>query len=245
MKEHTPFTGQEVFEKQAQLWWNAEGPFWPLHKMNQLRLSYIVDHIIAEKGLENRNIKPLEGLLILDVGCGGGLLSEALHKNGAKVVGIDAVEKNIRIAEKHAQQMGLGIDYRHTTADQMAQYKDQYDVVVALEVIEHVDNPQKFIADLSKLTKGGGLVFTSTINRTLMSLICAKYGAEYVLKLLPKGTHEWKKFVKPEEMQTYFEKNSCTPKHTQGVKMHIRQKQFSFTSNLAMNYIMFAQKQRP
>jgi len=156
MYQQTPFTGQAVFEKQAQLWWDAEGPFWPLHKMNTLRLSYIVDHIIAANNLHDRNMKPLRGLRILDVGCGGGLLSEALHKNGAKVVGIDAVEKNIRIAEQHAQKMGFGIDYRHTTADQMTQQNDQYDVVIALEVVEHVDNPQKFIADLSNLTKKGG-----------------------------------------------------------------------------------------
>lgn len=242
MNEQTTFTGQTIFEKQAHLWWDAEGPFWPLHKMNALRLGYIVDHIITENGFQGRNMKPLEGLRILDVGCGGGLLSEALHKNGAKVVGIDTVEKNIRIAEQHAQKMGYGIDYRHTNADKMAQQNDQYDVVIALEVIEHVDNPQKFIADLSRLTRKGGLVFTSTINRTLMSLIFAKYGAEYVLKLLPKGTHDWQKFVKPEEMHTYFGKNGCTPQHTQGIKMHLRQKQFSFTPSLAMNYMMFAKK---
>lgn len=242
MKEQAPFTGQDVFEKQAQLWWDPNGPFWPLHKMNGLRLGYIVEHIIANKDLKHKNIKPLEGLRILDIGCGGGLLTEALHKNGAMVVGVDAVEKNIRIAQQHAEQMGYGIDYRHTTAEKIALHNEKYDVVIALEVIEHVENPQKFIADLSKITRRGGLVFTSTINRTLMSLICAKYGAEYVLKLLPKGTHEWKKFVKPEEMQDYFEKNQCTPLHTQGVKMHLRQKSFSYTDNLAMNYMMMARK---
>ena len=235
------FIGEKVFQDQGQLWWNADGPFWPLHKMNALRLQYIVDHITNTLGSKDAD-KPLKGLRILDIGCGGGLLSEALHEKGAMVVGIDAVEKNIRIAQQHAQRMGYGIDYRHTTAEKMATSRDKYDVVIAMEVIEHVKDQKQFVADLAKLTTRGGLVFTSTINRTLMSLVCAKYGAEYVLKLLPKGTHEWKMFVKPEEQQQSFEKNGCSLIETQGVKMHLRQKAFSFTDNLRMNYMLVARK---
>ena len=235
------FTGEDVFQKQADLWWQPDGPFWPLHKMNKLRQQYIIDHIINTNGTAN-NLKPLQGLRVLDIGCGGGLLSETLHKNGAMVVGIDAVEKNINIAQQHAQQMGYGIDYRHTTAAKMAAQRDKYDVVIAMEVIEHVDDQKQFVADLAKLTNRGGLVFTSTINRTAMSLVCAKFAAEYILKLLPKGTHSWRQFVKPEEQQRYFENNGCKVLNVQGIHLNIFKKQFSFAKSLAMNYIITARK---
>lgn len=236
------FTGEHVFQKQAEQWWNPAGPFWPLHKMNKLRLQYIIDHIINTTGTTGKDAKPLTGLRVLDIGCGGGLLTELLHQNGAMVVGIDAVEKNIRIAQTHAQQMGYGIDYRHTTAAKMAEQRDKYDVVIAMEVIEHVDDQKQFVADLSKLTNKGGLVFTSTINRTLMSLVCAKFGAEYILKLLPKGTHDWRLFVKPAEQKRYFENNGCKVLDVQGVHLNIFKKQFSFTNRQSMNYMITARK---
>ena len=239
---NTNFTGAKAIAKKAALWWEPDGPFWPLHKMNRWRLQYIVEHICKNFNKNPDVEKPLSGVKILDVGCGGGLLSEALHEKGATVVGIDPLEGNINVAQHHAVEMGYGVDYRTASAADMLKHHEQFDVIVAMEVIEHVENQKGFIYNLAHLTKDGGLIFTSTINRTLPSLLFAKFAAEYVLNLLPKGTHKWREFVKPQELENYLQHANCQPLHTQGVKLNPLKRVFSYTDRTLMNYMMVAKK---
>ena len=243
---NSSFTGADAIKKKSDLWWQADGPFWPLHKMNNWRLGYIIEHICANCGENDaQNIQsttPLAGLKILDVGCGGGLLSEALHQKGATVVGIDPIENNINVAQHHAAQMGVTIDYRVATAAQLAKQQETFDITIGMEVIEHIANQQQFVSHMASMTKPQGLVFLSTINRTVPALLFAKFAAEYILKILPKGTHKWREFVKPSEMQNYLHHASCSPLHTQGVRLNPFKRQFSYTQRTPMNYMMVAQK---
>lgn len=238
----TNFTGAEAIAKKAELWWYPEGPFWPLHKMNAWRLDYILSHICEQLGRDKTSEAPLSGLRVLDVGCGGGILSEALHKKGATVIGIDPLEGNIKVAEHHAVKMGYGIDYRQATANDLVRNKETFDITIGMEVIEHVPDQQKFVADMARLTRKDGLIFMSTISRTLPSLLFAKFAAEYILNLLPKGTHDWREFVKPSEMESYLRQADCTPLHTQGVRLNPFKRKFSFTNMTWMNYMMVAKK---
>ena len=236
------FTGADAIKKKADLWWQADGPFWPLHKMNNWRLGYIVQHICTNFACRSQDTTPLEGLRILDVGCGGGLLSETLHEKGATVVGIDPIENNINVAQHHAVKMSYGIDYRVATAEDLTKHHEKFDVTIGMEVIEHVANQKQFVADMARMTKPEGLVFLSTINRTVPSLLFAKFAAEYVLKILPKGTHNWREFVKPSEMDRYLRLAGCRHVHTQGVRLNPFKRQFSYTSSTLMNYMMVAKK---
>lgn len=187
------------FSAMAEEWWDAKGKFRPLHQMNPVRLRFIRDHAAAHFGHDAAQ-QPLSGLSLLDIGCGGGLLCEPLARMGANVTGVDASEKNISIASLHAEQMGVAVDYRHGTAEALAAAGKQYNIVTALEIVEHVADVEAFLQAVSALVKPGGMLFMSTLNRTAKSYATAIIGAEYLLRWLPRGTHHWRKFLKPSEL---------------------------------------------
>ncbi|MGD1882160.1 MAG: bifunctional 2-polyprenyl-6-hydroxyphenol methylase/3-demethylubiquinol 3-O-methyltransferase UbiG [Paracoccaceae bacterium] len=188
------------FEAISAEWWDPNGKFKPLHMLNPCRLDYITAQIAAEFDRDLTAPSPFSGLRLLDVGCGGGLLSEPMSRLGADVVGADAAEGNIPVAQVHAQQSGLSIDYRHITAEALAEQGELFDIVLNMEVIEHVADPQVFLNACKTLLKPGGLLICSTLNRTPRSFAAAIVGAEYIMRWLPKGTHEWSKFITPEEL---------------------------------------------
>ncbi|WP_298499103.1 bifunctional 2-polyprenyl-6-hydroxyphenol methylase/3-demethylubiquinol 3-O-methyltransferase UbiG [uncultured Maritimibacter sp.] len=190
------------FEAMAAEWWDPTGKFKPLHMMNPVRLDYIVSQIAAEHGRDLTADKPFEGLRILDIGCGGGLLSEPMARLGATVVGADAAERNIPVAQVHAEQSGLTIDYRHTTAEALAASGEQFDAVLNMEVVEHVSDPLGYLTACHDLLKPGGIMCCSTINRNPKSFMVAIVGAEHVMRWLPKGTHDWNKFITPDELES-------------------------------------------
>lgn len=196
------FDAEEVakFEAMAAEWWDPDGKFKPLHMLNPCRLDYITSQIAAEFGRDLDDIHPFAGLRILDIGCGGGLLSEPMARLGAEVTGADAASGNIPVADAHARQMGLKIDYRNCLAEDLAEDGEKYDVVLNMEVIEHVTDPQGFLKTCKSLLKPGGLLLCSTINRNPKSFAVAIIGAERIMRWLPKGTHDWKKFITPDEL---------------------------------------------
>lgn len=188
------------FEAMAAEWWDVNGKFKPLHMLNPCRLDYIVSQIAAEFGRDVTTSMPFQGLRILDIGCGGGLLAEPMARLGAEVIGADAAERNIPVARVHAEQSGLTIDYRHTTAEALADSGEQFDVVLNMEVVEHVSDPLAFLQACHTLLKPGGLMICSTINRNPKSFMMAIVGAEVIMRWLPKGTHDWNKFITPDEL---------------------------------------------
>lgn len=188
------------FQAMADVWWDPNGKFKPLHMMNPTRLDYITRQIAGEFGRDLTAERPFEGLRILDIGCGGGLLSEPMARLGATVVGADAAEGNLPVARLHAEQSGLTIDYRHTTAEAMAEAGEQFDVVLNMEVVEHVANPLAYLTACHDLLKPGGLHICSTINRNPKSYAVAIVGAEMIMRWLPHGTHDWRKFITPNEL---------------------------------------------
>ncbi|WP_232822963.1 bifunctional 2-polyprenyl-6-hydroxyphenol methylase/3-demethylubiquinol 3-O-methyltransferase UbiG [Oceanibium sediminis] len=188
------------FQAMAAEWWDPNGKFKPLHMLNPTRLDYIIDQIATEFGRDPKAEAPFAGLRILDIGCGGGLLAEPMARLGAEVVGADAAERNIPVAQLHAEQSGLDIDYRHTTAEALAAAGEQFDVVLNMEVVEHVADPLAYLAACQQLLKTGGLMVCSTLNRNPKSYLMAIIGAEHVMRWLPKGTHDWKKFITPDEL---------------------------------------------
>lgn len=204
------------FEAMAAEWWDPKGKFAPLHMMNPVRLDYITAQIAAEYGRDLTGEAPLAGLRILDIGCGGGLLSEPMARLGARVVGADAAERNIPVAQVHAEHSGLEIDYRHTTAEAMAEAGEQFDVVLNMEVVEHVADPLAYLTACRQLLKPGGLMICSTINRNAKSFAMAIVGAEYVMRWLPKGTHDWQKFITPEELFKLIEGAGLDPVDRKG-----------------------------
>lgn len=193
------------FEAMAAEWWDPSGKFKPLHMLNPCRLDYITAQIAAEFDRDLRESAPFQGLRILDIGCGGGLLSEPMARLGADVVGADAAAGNIPVARIHAEQSGLTIDYRHTTAEALADSGEPFDVVLNMEVVEHVAAPLDYLTACRRLLKPGGLHLCSTINRNPKSFLVAIIGAEHVMRWLPKGTHEWAKFITPSELETLLE----------------------------------------
>jgi 2-polyprenyl-6-hydroxyphenyl methylase/3-demethylubiquinone-9 3-methyltransferase len=188
------------FEAMAAEWWDPKGKFKPLHLMNPCRLDYITRQIAGEFNRHLSTDRPFEGLRLLDIGCGGGLLSEPMARLGATVVGADAAAGNIPVAQVHAEQSGLEIDYRNVTAEALAEAGEQFDVVLNMEVVEHVADPQAYLTACQQLLKPGGLMVCSTINRNPKSFAMAIVGAEYIMRWLPKGTHEWHKFITPDEL---------------------------------------------
>lgn len=223
----------EKFSIMADQWWDEDGPFKPLHLLNPTRISYIRDSVSLHFG-------SMHHLSLLDIGCGGGLLSEPMARLGAKVTAIDASEKNIRIASLHAEKEGLDIYYKHSSAEELTEAGARFDIVLAMEIIEHVDDVGLFIESLAKLVKKDGMVFIATINRTLQSLLLAKIGAEYILRWLPKGTHDWNKFLTPAEISNYLRQNNMEIKEMTGITYNPFKNSWSLSKNLAVNYIITA-----
>ncbi len=230
----------EYYARMAETWWDHEGPFWPLHKLNKLRTTYIVDKLCRHYGRDARASEPLAGLRVLDVGCGGGILSESMAKLGAEVVGIDVVEKNIAIASLHAEQQGLSIDYRLSTASSLADSGAHFDVVLNMEVVEHVADVDAFMRDCTRLTAENGVMFVATINRTAKAWLFAIVGAEYVLRWLPRGTHRWSMFQKPAEISCYLDKGGLSVRDTVGVAANPFNRSLAITRSLAVNFMMFS-----
>lgn len=224
----------------AETWWDREGPFWPLHKLNALRVRWIRDRLCEHFGRDTAAPLPLSGLTVVDVGCGGGILSESMARLGADVLGIDVVEKNIRIAEAHRRESGLEVSYRQTTAEALAAEGAAYDVVLNMEVVEHVADLPGFMKACNGLVRPGGAMFVSTINRTPLSWLFAIVGAEYVLGWLPKGTHRWSLFRKPAEIKQLLAEGTLVSRRETGVRVNPLTKRFSLQSNLLVNYMLFA-----
>ena len=225
----------EKFSKIAEEWWNPEGKFKPLHKFNPIRISYIMNHIMKTFNIQN-NKKPLEKIKILDVGCGGGLLSEPMQRLGADVTGIDASYKNIEVAKIHAKKNNLDIRYFCTSPENL-QTKTKFDVILNMEIIEHVEDVDLFLKSCSKLLKKDGIMFVATLNKTLKSYIFAIIGAEYVLRWLPIGTHEWEKFVKPEDLINILKKHSLELDTIDGMKFNIIKNEWAISLDKSINYI--------
>lgn len=204
------------FEAMAAEWWDLNGKFKPLHMLNPCRLDYITSQIAGEFDRDLKSDKPFAGLRILDIGCGGGLLAEPMARLGADVVGADAAERNIPVAKIHAEQSGLEIDYRHTTAEAMAAEGEQFDVVLNMEVVEHVASPIDYLIACRQLLKPGGLHVCSTLNRNPKSYVMAIIGAEHIMRWLPKGTHEWNKFITPDELYALLRDAGLDPVDRKG-----------------------------
>ena len=225
----------EKFSKIAEEWWNPEGKFKPLHKFNPIRISYIKNNIISSFNLKNKK-KPLEQTKILDIGCGGGLLSEPMSRLGADVTGIDASQKNINIAKLHAKKSNLNINYICTSPEEMKSNK-KFDVILNMEIIEHVEDVNFFLECSTALLKKNGIMFIATLNKTLKSYIFAIVGAEYIMRWLPIGTHEWDKFVKPEELIKISKKNNLKLKKLDGMKFNLLTDEWKLSSDKSINYI--------
>jgi 2-polyprenyl-6-hydroxyphenyl methylase/3-demethylubiquinone-9 3-methyltransferase len=229
------------FEAMAAEWWNPDGKFRPLHMMNPVRLGYITRQIGSEFGRDLTQPRPFDGLRILDIGCGGGLLSEPMARLGAAVVGADAAARNIPVARVHAEAQGLTIDYRHTTAEALAAAGESFDVVLAMEIVEHVADPASFVATCRALLRPGGLLIASTINRTGKSFAMAIIGAEWVMRWLPKGTHDWAKFITPDELFGMYTRAGLDPVDRKGFVFNPLSWQWSISErDLSVNYVTAA-----
>jgi 2-polyprenyl-6-hydroxyphenyl methylase/3-demethylubiquinone-9 3-methyltransferase len=225
----------EKFSKMADEWWDPNGKFKPLHKFNPIRIQYIKENIIKNFNLPKNN-EPLSGINILDIGCGGGLLSEPMSRLGASVTGIDASEKNIQIAKLHSKKNKLKINYICSSPEKI-NVKKKFDVILNMEIVEHVEDIELFLKSSSNLLKKNGLMFIATINKTLKSYIFAIVGAEYILRWLPIGTHEWEKFVKPEDLKKILYKNNLSLSKLDGMNFDIIKDQWKISNDLSVNYI--------
>ena len=225
----------DKFSKMADEWWNPEGKFKPLHKFNPIRIKYLKENIINNFKLKNRN-KPLSGISILDIGCGGGLLSEPMTRMGANVTGIDASDRNIKIAKIHSKKNKLKINYLCSSPEKL-KVKKKFDVILNMEIVEHVEDVDFFLKSCSGLLKKNGLMFVATINKTLKSYIFAIVGAEYVLRWLPIGTHEWEKFVKPEDLEKILKKYNLFLSKIDGMNFNIVKDEWNISKDVSVNYI--------
>lgn len=230
------------FARQAKAWWDPNGPFRPLHQIGPVRLQYIRDAVVRHFAVTNAGRKPLGGLTCLDVGCGGGLISEPLARLGASVTAIDPAAENIATARAHADAVGVSVDYRAATAEDLAANDEQFDLVTCLEVIEHVPAPADFVATLARLVRPGGLIVMSTINRTPQSYALAVIGAEYVLRWLPVGTHDWAKFVRPSELERYMSAAGLAHFDDAGVVYNPIRDRWSLSKDTGVNYMASAAK---
>jgi len=232
------------FSAIAAEWWDMGGKFAPLHKFNPVRLGWIRNQLCGHFGLDQQSKTPFEGLRLLDIGCGGGLLSEPMARMGADVVGADASENNIKTASVHAAEQGLQIDYRATTAEDLCAAGEQFDIILNMEVVEHVAHPRPFLRDCARMLKPGGIMLVATLNRTPKSLLLAKIGAEYVLRWLPRGTHDWAKFITPAELTSYLEFAGLEVVDETGVTYAPFSDQFSLNRrDLGVNYMKAAIKE--
>ena len=237
---HSTIDPAEVakFEAMAAEWWDPNGKFKPLHMLNPCRLDYITSQIAAEFDRDLSTEQPFEGLRILDIGCGGGLLSEPMARLGATVVGADAAERNLPVARIHAQKSGLTIDYRHTTAEALAADGEQFDAVLNMEVVEHVADPLAYLTACQQLLRSGGIHLCSTINRNPKSFAMAIVGAEYVMRWLPKGTHEWNKFITPDELYALLDQAGLNPVDKKGFVFNPISWSWSLSDrDLSVNYV--------
>ena len=225
----------EKFSKIAEEWWNPQGKFKPLHKFNPIRISYIKENIISTFKLTNKE-KPLDKVKILDIGCGGGLLSEPMTRLGAKVFGIDASEKNINVAKIHAKKNNLKIDYKCTSPENL-DTETKFDVILNMEIVEHVEDVDLFLKSCSKLLKKNGIMFVATLNKTLKSYLFAIIGAEYILRWLPIGTHSWEKFIKPNDLINILKKYNFKLELLDGMKFNLIKDEWSISSDKSINYI--------
>ena len=225
----------EKFSKMATEWWDPEGKFKPLHKFNPIRIQYIKENIINHFKLKN-NIKPLSGVNILDIGCGGGLLSEPMSRIGANVTGIDASDKNIKIAKLHSKKNNLKINYLCSSPEKLKS-KEKFDVILNMEIVEHVKDINFFLKSCSQLLKKNGLMFVATINKTFKSYVFAIIGAEYILRWLPIGTHEWEKFVNPKDLEKILLKNKLSLNKLDGMKFNIIKDEWNISKDYSVNYI--------
>jgi 2-polyprenyl-6-hydroxyphenyl methylase / 3-demethylubiquinone-9 3-methyltransferase len=230
----------ERFSRIAEEWWDPTGKFAPLHRLGPVRIGFIRDRAAAHWSRDALSGAPLQGLSVLDVGCGGGLLSEPMARLGATVTGLDASARNIAVAALHAERQGLDIDYRQGTAEALARGDGRFDIVLALEIVEHVADVDLFLASCSRLVKPGGLLFLSTLNRTAKAWALAIAGAEYVLGWLPRGTHDWKKFLKPSEVVRGLEAGGIDTKEIVGVVYSPFSRAWSLNrTDLDVNYMLF------
>ena len=226
------------FEAMAAEWWDPNGKFKPLHLMNPCRLDYITSQIAAEFDRDLTQANPFNGLRILDIGCGGGLLSEPMARLGAEVVGADAAPRNIPVAQLHAEQSGLTIDYRHTTAEDMAAAGERFDVVLNMEVVEHVADPLAYLTACQVLLKPQGLMICSTLNRNAKSFMMAIVGAEWVMRWLPRGTHDWAKFITPDELVALIKQAGLDPVDRKGMVFNPVAWSWSLSArDLSCNYV--------
>jgi 2-polyprenyl-6-hydroxyphenyl methylase/3-demethylubiquinone-9 3-methyltransferase len=228
----------EKFSNIASEWWDLEGKFKPLHKINSVRVLFIRELVSEYFKIDPKSKYPLKNLKILDIGCGGGLMSESMAKLGAKVTGLDPSGKNISIAKSHAKESKLDIEYINSTIEEFSiKNKGKFDIILNLEAIEHVDNPEEFLQLSSFCLKKGGLMSISTINRNPKSFLMAIIGAEYILRWLPRGTHDWKKFFKPSEIVNFAENNQLKFIKAKGFEFNILKNDWHLSDNLDVNYI--------
>ena len=231
----------QKFSRLAEEWWDVNGKFKPLHMFNPIRIEYITEKIKIHFKLKKDKSNYLEGLNILDIGCGGGLISEPIARLGANVTGIDASEKNIIIAKLHSKKNGLKINYLHASPENL-EYIEKFDIILNLEIVEHVNNVNLYIKSCYKLLKKNGLMFTATLNRSFISYIKAIIGAEYVLRWLPIGTHDWNKFIKPEELEKFLSDEKFSTLDVKGLKFNPFLKKWKKTNDLSVNYIISSLK---
>ncbi len=229
------------FSRHAEDWWNPDGVFRPLHKLNPVRLEYIRDQACAYFKRDSKNRQSLKGLTVLDVGCGGGLLTEPLARMGGQVTGLDASDEGIAAAKAHAKLSGLKIDYKVGSVEDWARGKNRYDMITALEIVEHVADLDSFVASLTSLLKPGGLLIMSTLNRTAKSFALGIVAAEYILGWVPKGTHQWKKFLRPSELIGMLEENRMQATNLTGLVFNPLRNEFELSANdLGVNYMLTA-----
>jgi 2-polyprenyl-6-hydroxyphenyl methylase/3-demethylubiquinone-9 3-methyltransferase len=228
------------FSAIAEEWWDPAGKFAPLHKFNPVRLGFIRDAAAEHFGRDARALRPFEGLSLLDIGCGGGLLSEPMARLGFKVLGADASERNVKTAAAHAASADVAIDYRATTAEALAADGKAFDVVLNMEVVEHVADLRSYLDACAMLVRPGGLMFVATLNKTLKSLALAKIGAEYILGWLPRGTHDWSRFVEPDRLQELLEEAGLKALKTQGVSFDPLAWDWRLSADCDVNYMVIA-----
>ena len=230
----------QKFSKLADEWWDVSGKFKPLHMFNPIRIDYILEKTSSHFGIKDKKL-PLKGLKFLDIGCGGGLMSEPMCRLGADVTGIDASLKNIKIAESHSRKNNLQINYLNTSPDKFTK-NEKFDVILNLEIIEHVEDVDLYFESCSKLLKKNGLMFTATLNRTFISFIKAIVGAEYVLRWLPIGTHDWNKFLKPNEIEKKINNLNFSVQEVKGLEFNLFTQKWKRSKNLSVNYIITSVK---
>jgi len=231
----------QKFSSLAEEWWDVKGKFKPLHMFNPIRIEYITQMIKKYFKISDKKINPFNELKILDIGCGGGLISEPMARLGANVTGIDASEKNIKIAQIHSEENNLKINYINSSPERLKE-KEKFDIILNLEIIEHVEDVNLYIDSCSKLLKKGGLMFTATLNRTVVSYIKAIVGAEYILRWLPIGTHDWNKFIRPEELEKKLSIANFKTIEIKGLEFNPFNKKWKKSDNLSVNYIICSSK---